>query len=252
MERVLHANEETALNPDPFDPVEPEFVAGAVVGLGTMRQGSDAAPAVPMSVPVRPAAERKRGSSFRPGCRLRRYRRPGRLPDPEGGAPPSRAEGIAGAEPLSGKPTRSGRRVCRSALQFPRDVAAASPHDRLGPPAGTANRVDWPTFGLAVLGRVTARGLAGAEGRSHLRGSGRRRQCLPGVAPHSLSLRGGTASSNPSSSTEESANFQSLTTKVFVLVLWISRSIPYSEAFRQQHPNGTRSPLRRRCAESAG
>jgi hypothetical protein len=48
MERVLHANEETALNPDPFDPVEPEFVAGAVVGLGTMRQGSDAAPAVPM------------------------------------------------------------------------------------------------------------------------------------------------------------------------------------------------------------
>jgi hypothetical protein len=48
MERVLHANEETALNPDPFDPVEPEFVAGAVVGLGTMRQGSDAAPAVPV------------------------------------------------------------------------------------------------------------------------------------------------------------------------------------------------------------
>jgi len=39
MERVLHANEETALNPDPFDPVEPEFVADAVVGLGTMRQG---------------------------------------------------------------------------------------------------------------------------------------------------------------------------------------------------------------------
>jgi hypothetical protein len=39
MERVLHANEETALNPDPFDPVEPEFVAGAVVELGIMRQG---------------------------------------------------------------------------------------------------------------------------------------------------------------------------------------------------------------------
>jgi hypothetical protein len=33
MERVLHANEETALNPDPFDPVEPEFVAGAVVAM---------------------------------------------------------------------------------------------------------------------------------------------------------------------------------------------------------------------------
>jgi hypothetical protein len=99
---------------------------------------------------------------------LRRHRRPGRLPDPEGLRPSRAAEGIAGAEPLSGKPTRSGRRVCRSALQFRRDVAAASPHDRLGPPAGTANRVDWPTFGLAVLGRITAGGLAGAEGRSHL------------------------------------------------------------------------------------
>jgi len=62
----------------------------------------------------------------------------------------------------------------------------------------------------------------------------------------------GTDGSNPSPSSGESANFQSLTTKVFVLVLWISRSIPDSEAFRQQHPNGTRSPLRRRCAESAG
>jgi hypothetical protein len=39
-----------------------------------------------------------------------------------------------------------------------------------------------------------------------LTGSGPRRQCLPGVAPHSLSLRGGTASSNPSSSSGESAN----------------------------------------------
>jgi hypothetical protein len=54
----------------------------------------------------------------------------------------------------------------------------------------------------------------------------------------------GTRSSNPPPSTKEPANFQSLTTKVFVLVLWISRSIPDSEAFRQQHPNGTRSPLR--------
>jgi hypothetical protein len=90
MERALHANAETALNPDPFDPVELEFVAGACAGIGTVRQGSDAAPAVPMSVPVRPAAERKRGSSFRPGCRLRQYRRPGRLPDPEGGVPLAR------------------------------------------------------------------------------------------------------------------------------------------------------------------
>jgi hypothetical protein len=35
-------------------------------------------------------------------------------------------------------------------------------------------------------------------------GSGPKRQCLPGVAAHSLSLRGGTASSNPSSSSAES------------------------------------------------
>ena len=168
MERVPQANSETALNPDPFDPVAPEFVAGAVVGHGTMRQGSrDAAPAVPMSVPVRPAAERKRGSSFRPGagCVDIGVQAGSQAPT---GLRRSRVEGIAGAEPLSGKPTRSGRRVCRSALQFLRDVAAASPHDRLGPPAGTANRVDWPTFGLAVLGRITAGGLAGPEGRSHL------------------------------------------------------------------------------------
>ena len=38
-----------------------------------------------------------------------------------------------------------------------------------------------------------------------LTGSGPSRQCLPGVAPHSLFLRGGTASSSPSSSTDESA-----------------------------------------------
>jgi len=91
MERVLHAIEKTALNPDPLDLGGPDFVTPALVGLGTMRQGSDVAPAVPMSGPVRPAAERKRGSSFRSGCRLRRYRRPGRLPDPEG--PPPLAPG---------------------------------------------------------------------------------------------------------------------------------------------------------------
>jgi hypothetical protein len=39
------------------------------------------------------------------------------------------------------------------------------------------------------------------ERRSHLQGLGPRRLCLPGVAPHSLSLRGGTASSNLVSST---------------------------------------------------
>jgi hypothetical protein len=93
MERVLQANEETALNPDPFDPVEPEFVAGAVVGLGTMRQGSDAAPAVPMSVPVRPAAERKRGSSFRPGCRCVDIGVQVGFQTPKGSAPRARRKG---------------------------------------------------------------------------------------------------------------------------------------------------------------
>jgi hypothetical protein len=40
MERVLRANEETAPNPDPFDFVGPDCVTPALVGLGTMRQGS--------------------------------------------------------------------------------------------------------------------------------------------------------------------------------------------------------------------
>ena len=35
--RFLHANEETALNPDPFDLVKRDFVAGAVVELGCAR-----------------------------------------------------------------------------------------------------------------------------------------------------------------------------------------------------------------------
>ena len=39
-----------------------------------------------------------------------------------------------------------------------------------------------------------------------LTGSGPKRQCLPGVAAHSLSLRGGTASSNPSYSSGESVS----------------------------------------------
>jgi len=42
-----------------------------------------------------------------------------------------------------------------------------------------------------------------------LTGPGPRRRCLPGVVPHSLSLRGGTASSNPASSSAEPATNQS-------------------------------------------
>jgi hypothetical protein len=41
-----------------------------------------------------------------------------------------------------------------------------------------------------------------------LTGSGPKRQCLPGVAAHSLSLRGGTTSSRPSSSSGESSKLR--------------------------------------------
>jgi hypothetical protein len=94
MERVSR-HEETALNPDPFDLVESDFAARAVVRVGTMRPGADAAPAVPMSVPVRPAQSGR--GDLRPG------------PDAGcvdtgaqagfqilKGLRPSRAEGIAG------------------------------------------------------------------------------------------------------------------------------------------------------------
>jgi len=40
MERLLHAKEETALNPDPFDLVERDFIARAVVELGRGGKGS--------------------------------------------------------------------------------------------------------------------------------------------------------------------------------------------------------------------
>ena len=71
--------------------------------------------------------------------------------------------------------------------------------------AGGGNRI-------RTIGSAPAKGSSGrcqsetaARRAEPLTGSGPRRQCLPGVAPHSLSLRGGTASSNPSSSIGESA-----------------------------------------------
>jgi hypothetical protein len=48
-------------------------------------------------------------------------------------------------------------------------------------------------------------GDGGAKGGATYRFRSENGQCLPGVAAHSLSLRGGTASSNPSSSIGESA-----------------------------------------------
>ena len=57
---------------------------------------------------------------------------------------------------------------------------------------------------IRTIGPAPAKGTSGRRQSETtaepLTGSGPRRQCLPGVAPHSLSLRGGTASSNPSSS----------------------------------------------------
>jgi hypothetical protein len=64
---------------------------------------------------------------------------------------------------------------------------------------------------IRTIGPAPAKGSSGrcqsetaARRAEPLTGSGPRRQCLPGVAPHSLSLRGGTASSNPSSSSKQS------------------------------------------------
>ena len=64
---------------------------------------------------------------------------------------------------------------------------------------------------IRTIGPAPAKGSSGrcqsetaARKAEPLTGSGPRRRWLPGVAPHSLSLRGGTASSNPSSSSGES------------------------------------------------
>src|SRR6516225_5603747 len=64
---------------------------------------------------------------------------------------------------------------------------------------------------IRTIGPAPAKGSSGrcqsetaARKAAPLTGSGPKRQCLPGVAAHSLSLRGGTASSNPSSSAGES------------------------------------------------
>jgi hypothetical protein len=64
---------------------------------------------------------------------------------------------------------------------------------------------------IRTIGPAPAKGSSGrcqsdtaARKAKPLTGSGPKRQCLPGVAAHSPSLRGGTASSNPSSSTGES------------------------------------------------
>jgi hypothetical protein len=62
-----------------------------------------------------------------------------------------------------------------------------------------------PLLRKALLGVANRRRRH--ERRSHLQIQVRDGDALPGVAPHSLSLRGGTASSNPSSSTAVVARF---------------------------------------------
>ena len=69
------------------------------------------------------------------------------------------------------------------------------------PLEGTGFEPSVPLLRKALLGLPIGDG--GMKGGA-ITGSGPKRQCLPGVAAHSLSLRGGTASSNPSSSAGES------------------------------------------------
>jgi hypothetical protein len=66
---------------------------------------------------------------------------------------------------------------------------------------------------IRPIGRAPAKGSSGrcqsktaARKAERLTGSGPKRQYLPGVAAHGLSLRGGTASSNPSSSSSQSVS----------------------------------------------
>jgi hypothetical protein len=68
---------------------------------------------------------------------------------------------------------------------------------------------------IRTIGPAPAKGSSGrcqsetaARKAEPLTGSGPKRQCLPGVAAHTLSLRGGTASSNPSSSSGESSKLR--------------------------------------------
>jgi hypothetical protein len=82
-------------------------------------------------------------------------------------------------------------------------IAAAQPAKRL---IGGGNRIQ-------TIGPAPAKGSSGrcqsetaARKAEPLTGSGPKRQCLPGVAAHSLSLRGGTASSNPTSSSGRSVS----------------------------------------------
>jgi hypothetical protein len=79
---------------------------------------------------------------------------------------------------------------------------------------GSQVRTRLPVGGnrIRTIGPAPAKGSSGrcqsetaARKAEPLTGSGPKRQCLPGVAAHSLSLRGGTASSNPSSSSGESS-----------------------------------------------
>ena len=57
---------------------------------------------VPRTGPA--CAERKRGSSYRPGCRVRRYRRTGWLPDSEGAPPLARGRDRGFARSPAGFP----------------------------------------------------------------------------------------------------------------------------------------------------
>jgi hypothetical protein len=113
----------------------------------------------------------------------------------------------------------------RRHVTAPRSSLSTAPPPPPRTPAGKARLLDAggrnpARHGLSAGGnRIRTIGPAPAKGSSGrcqsetaarkaepLTGSGPKRQCLPGVATHSLSLRGGTASSNPSSSSGESTS----------------------------------------------
>ena len=74
--------------------------------------------------------------------------------------------------------------------------------DPISPAVGNRIRTIGPAPAKGSSGRCQSE--TAARKADPLTGSGPKRQCLPGVADHSLSLRRGTASSNPSSSCAES------------------------------------------------
>ena len=109
--------------------------------------------------------------------------------------------------------------------------------------------------GIRTIGPAPAKGSSGrcqsetaARKAEPTIGSGPRQQCLPGVVRHSLSLRGGTPSSNPSSSSAESAKSKRLDTGTAILLG--SRS--GMDGSNPPPSNGESANYRTVCSEACG